>query len=199
MACFKKQLIMFDKKHEHLATEWVNNYSGILLGFAISRLKDEHLAKDLVQETFIAAWKNIAQYNGEASVKTWLTTILKNKIIDHYRKAATRLTDSLLEHEATQSIFFDDANHWAKGYYPQDLSINANNFAEKKEFYSILTQCRKRLKAIQDAVFSLKYVDGMTSEKICKELNISSSNYWVLIHRAKVQLRGCIETKWLNP
>jgi RNA polymerase sigma-70 factor (TIGR02943 family) len=190
---------MFDKKYEHLATEWVNTYSDPLLGFAISRLKDEHLAKDLVQETFIAAWKNIEQYNGEASVKTWLTTILKNKIIDHYRKAATRLTDSLVEHETAQDAFFDSTDHWTKGYYPQDFSINANNQIEKKEFYSILTQCRKKLKAIQDAVFSLKYLDGMDSEKICKELNISPSNYWVLIHRAKVQLRGCIETKWLNP
>jgi len=58
--------------------------------------------------------------------------------------------------------------------------------------------CRKKLKAIQDAVFSLKYLDGMDSETICKELNISASNYWVLIHRAKVQLRGCIEKKWVT-
>ncbi|MBR2648668.1 MAG: sigma-70 family RNA polymerase sigma factor [Sediminibacterium sp.] len=189
---------MSDKKHAHLASEWVNAYSSQLLGFAISRVKDEHLAKDLVQETFVSAWKNIEQYNGEASVKTWLTTILKNKIIDHYRKASTRLTDSLGDNDATQDVFFDDADHWAKAHYPQQFSIRPNNNIEKKEFYTILAACRKKLKAIQDAVFSLKYLDGMDSETICKELNISPSNYWVLIHRAKVQLRGCIETKWIN-
>jgi RNA polymerase sigma-70 factor (ECF subfamily) len=189
---------MPDKKYAHLASEWVNTYSNQLLGFAISRVKDERLAKDLVQETFISAWKNIEQYNGEASVKTWLTTILKNKIIDHYRKAATRLTDSFDGHGADRDIFFDDADHWTKAQYPQEFSINSNSSVEKKEFYAILATCRKKLKAIQDAVFSLKYLDGMDSETICKELNISPSNYWVLIHRAKVQLRGCIETKWIN-
>lgn len=189
---------MVDKKHEQLATEWVNHYSDQLLGFALSRLKDEHLAKDLVQETFISAWKNIEQYNGEASVKTWLTTILKNKIIDHYRKASTRLTDSLISQEEAQDAFFDAAGHWSKTHYPKDFAMDAGSTIEKKEFLQILTDCRKKLKSIQDAVFSLKYLDGVDSETICKELNISPSNYWVLIHRTKVQLRSCIEINWLN-
>lgn len=78
----------------------------------MQRVKDTHIAKDLVQETFLAAWRNVDKYNGEASVKTWLFTILKNKIIDQYRKSTTRLTDELNSDEADQDVFFDTAGHW---------------------------------------------------------------------------------------
>ncbi|MGC8006361.1 hypothetical protein ACP3V7_25060, partial [Salmonella enterica] len=73
-------------------------------------------------------------------------------------------TESFDGHETDRDIFFDDSDHWAKAQYPQPFSINSNNNLEKKEFYAILAACRKKLKAIQDAVFSLKYLDGMDSE-----------------------------------
>lgn len=180
------------------ATEWVNDYSDILYGYTLQRVKDTHLAKDLVQETFLAAWRNVAQYNGEASVKTWLFTILKNKIIDHYRKASTRLTDELSD-DRNDAIFFEADGHWAESAYATDWQTGNSKSVETKEFYSILHQCKKKLKEIQEAVFNMKYLDNMESDEICKELNITPSNYWVLIHRAKVQLRSCLETNWLLP
>jgi RNA polymerase sigma-70 factor (TIGR02943 family) len=178
-------------------TEWVNNYSDMLYGFAMQRIRDSNLAKDLVQDTFLAAWKNVEKYNGEASVKTWLFTILKNKIIDHYRKSSTRLTDELMQKEGDQDIYFDEADHWAKGSYPGNLGVDENSLVEKKEFYSIFTKCKNKLKQVQSAVFTMKYIDGLESEEICKALELSSSNYWVLIHRAKVQLRSCLEANWM--
>ncbi len=188
---------MDSTKNQHDATRWVNEYSDILYGYAVKRVKDIHTAKDMVQETFLAAWRNIDTYKGDASVKSWLFVILKSKIIDHYRKTSTRLTDELVTREAESDVYFDAADHWAKEAYPNDWGINRNNGVEVKEFYTILDKCKRKLKEIQNSVFTMKYLDGLESEEICKLLNLSSSNYWVLIHRAKVQLRACLETNWL--
>lgn len=177
------------------ATKWVNEYSDMLYRFALPRVNDKEIAKDLVQDTFLAAWRNHENYKGEISEKNWLFTILKNKIIDHYRKASTRLTERLPE-AAEKDIFFDDAGHWGTATGPQDWGVDYNKNIESKEFYKILSRCKEKLKEIQNSVFTMKYLDGLESEEICKELNISASNYWVLIHRAKVQLRACLEKNW---
>lgn len=177
------------------ATKWVNNYSDMLYRFALPRVNDKEIAKDLVQDTFLAAWRNHENYKGEISEKNWLFTILKNKIIDHYRKASTRLTERFPE-VADKENFFDDAGHWTNSTAPKEWGVDYNKNIESKEFYKILTACKQKLKEIQNAVFTLKYLEGMESEEICKELNISPSNYWVLIHRAKLQLRSCLEKNW---
>ena len=66
------------------------------------------------------------------------------------------------------------------------------------EFMHVLNECKNRLNEVQNAVFTMKYIDGEDSEMICKELNISSSNYWVLVHRAKLKLRECLEKNWMT-
>ena len=181
------------------ASKWVNTYSDLLYRFALHRVGETHTAKDLVQDTFVAAWKNIDNYRTDASVKTWLFAILKNKIIDHYRKASVRLTDELDAVVQSKSEFFDSDDHWAAGVYPQDWNADQNNSVESKEFYVILGKCRTRLKEIQNMVFTMKYLDGMESDEICKVLALTTSNYWVLVHRAKVQLRSCLEKNWFKP
>lgn len=181
--------------HQLNAQKWVAEYGDMLYRYAVPRVNDSDLAKDLVQDTFLAAWRNAENYKGEASEKNWLFTILKNKIIDHYRKASTRLTDNLPESERGDD-FFDDNGHWVAEGAPKEWGIDYNSKIEKKEFYNILEKCKSRLKDIQNTVFSMKYLDGEDSEEICKALNITPSNYWVLLHRAKVQLRGCLEKNW---
>jgi RNA polymerase sigma-70 factor (TIGR02943 family) len=183
-------------KQEQSASQWVHDYSDLLYSFAVQRVRDDHLAKDLVQETFLAAWRNVDNYSGEASVKTWLFTILKNKIIDHYRKASTRLSGDLHSIETAPDVFFDDADHWDKDVYPADWGVDYSSKIESKEFFTVLDKCRGRLKEIQNAAFSMKYLEGYNSDEICKVLQISSSNYWVLVHRAKTQLRACLEKNW---
>jgi RNA polymerase sigma-70 factor (TIGR02943 family) len=177
-----------------LANRLVKEYSDMLFRYALPRVSDSGIAKDLVQDTFLAAWRNIDNYKGETSEKNWLFTILKNKIIDHYRKASTRLTDNVDTSEATD--MFNDKGHWENVSSPKDWGVDYNTAIENKEFYSILEKCKSKLKEIQNAVFSMKYLDGVESDEICKELNITPSNYWVLLHRAKLQLRGCLEKNW---
>lgn len=178
------------------AANWVHTYSDALYGFALKRTNDTHVAKDLVQETFLSAWKNIDQYRGEASVKSWLFVILKSKLIDHYRKAARRANNEVLQKEEQADIYFDQEDHWATSAYPKQWANDAGSRLHNKEFNSIVSQCKSKLKSIQQAVFTMKYLDGLESEEICKTLEITSANYWVIVHRAKVQLRACLETNW---
>ena len=177
------------------ATKWVSDYGDMLYRYALPRVNDRETAKDLVQETFLAAWRNYDNFKGEISEKNWLFAILKNKIIDHFRKASTRLTDSL-PGIADEDAYFDDAQHWTRVAAPQDWNFDTDAPIERKEFYKVLQMCKGKLKEIQNIVFTMKYLEGWESEDICKELNITASNYWVLIHRAKLQLRDCLEKNW---
>jgi RNA polymerase sigma-70 factor (TIGR02943 family) len=177
------------------ATKWVSDYSDMLYRYALPRVNDNEIAKDLIQETFLAAWRNYDNFKGEISEKNWLFAILKNKIIDHFRKASTRLTDSL-PGIADEDSYFDNAEHWTEVSAPKNWDVDTDAVINKKEFYEVLSKCKSMLKEIQNTVFTLKYLDGLESEDICKELNITASNYWVLIHRAKLQLRSCLEKNW---
>ena len=183
-------------KNNQVFTQWVNDYSDALYGFTLQRITDKDIAKDLLQETFLSAWKNVDNYNAQASVKTWLTTILKNKIIDHYRKNNKRETEDIATSIDGKDVFFDTNDHWAKGFHPQDWNASKESNLETKEFYKILRSCKAKLKDLQSQVFTMKYIDDIGSEEICKVLRLTSSNYWVLISRAKVQLRACLEANW---
>lgn len=180
-------------KNQQNVTSWVNLYSDMLYGFALKRTNNEENAKDLVQETFLSAWRNIENYNNQISVKTWLFAILKNKLIDYYRKAATNLTEELIKDDTEE--YFDVNGHWVKSAYP--LKWEKINL-ESKEFYKILKNGLKELKNIQATVFTMKYIDDMNSNEICKILNLTTANYWVIIHRAKIQLRAYLEKNWNN-
>jgi RNA polymerase sigma-70 factor (TIGR02943 family) len=176
---------------------WVTDNSDTLYRYALQRLQDEELCKDIVQEVFLAAWRNLDGFKSEASVKNWLFVILKSKITDHYRKAHTRMEVEAIQQEHNDQTFFDEDDHWRKGMYPKQWSVDFSNQVEAKEFQHVFRSCGRKLKKIQNMVFVMKYVDGLNSDEICKELELTSSNYWVLLHRAKVQLRACLEKNWM--
>lgn len=178
--------------------EWVQDYSDALYRYALPRLRDEELCKDMVQETYLAAWRNMDEYEGRASVKNWLFVILKNKIIDHYRKTYSNVVMESIRKEYDDTSYFDEKEHWQQGVYPQNWSVDFLNPVEAKDFQKQFLSCRKKLKELQNTVFVMKYVDELSSKEICKILGLSSANYWVLLHRAKVQLRACLEKNWMQ-
>jgi RNA polymerase sigma-70 factor (TIGR02943 family) len=181
---------------KHLIPDnWVTNYADALYSYCISRVNDVQAAEDIVQNTFLSAWKARDTYNGTASEKNWLYAILKNKIIDHFRKQANSVVSVSSREE---DIYFDNAEHWTAETAPKDWGINTEQPVEIKEFYTFLDKCKQRLKEIQQSVFVMKYMEDLDSEEICKVLDITPSNYWVLIHRAKLHLRKCLEKNWLN-
>lgn len=178
--------------------EWVNAHSDVLYGYTLKHGFDEHSAKDLLQETFFAAWRGMDGYDGRASVRNWLFVILKNKITDHFRRVAGKANMELIYADHNDHAFFDELEHWRHGAYPQTYNVDFTNKVESADFYRVFTGCSSKLKQIYSAVFVMKYVDDKSSEEICKELGITSSNYWVILHRAKVQLRACLEKHWLK-
>lgn len=177
------------------ANDWVNNYGDMLYSFTLMRVNDKGVAEDIVQETFLSAWKSRETYKAQASEKNWLYAICKNKIIDYYRKKST-IKEQYAEFD-NSNVYFDEAEHWTKETAPNEWGIQYNQPVETKEFYGVLEKCKKKLQSMQEKVFVMKYLEDFDAEEICKVLGITSSNYWVIIHRAKLQLRKCIETNWI--
>jgi RNA polymerase sigma-70 factor (TIGR02943 family) len=172
---------------------WVQEYSDMLYTYTIVRGFDHDNAKDFVQETFCSAWRNMEGFEGKASAKNWLFVILKNKITDHYRKVSTHINVQLSEYDTN----FDESGHWAKLSFPKELTIDPDDASDQNEFEQILTNCGLKLSKIQKAVFFMKYLDDLERDDICFQLSITHDNYWTLLHRAKVQLRACLQKNWM--
>ena len=172
------------------------DYADYLYNFAISRVSDVHVAEDLVQETFISALKNYDSFEGKSKESTWLTAILKNKIIDHYRKKVKQYLHDSIDRLSASDDFFDDKGSWYKDQRPSKWDFDTDKSIEQQEFYQILQECLTRLNEIHRIAFVMKHMDDVNTDEICKELNVTASNYWVIMHRAKLQLRKCMETNW---
>ena len=180
---------------------WMAQHGDYLFRYAMSRLRDEHLAEDALQETLLAALQGQKNYAGEAAERTWLVGILKHKIVDLIRKKVREPTllnvDEALEFaedEATEAMF-DETGHWTTPC--QDWG-NPDKVLEQKRFWKILTECLKRLPPQLAMLYSLREISGMATEDICKDLNISPTNSWVMLHRARLGLKECFEMRWLG-
>lgn len=183
-------------------SKWVDLYSDYLYKYAYYRVNSDELAQDLVQDCFLAALKAQDSYKGQASEKTWLVSILKNKIIDHYKKASTRNESPLqlsTQNAPSYDYFFDkEANgHWKSESKPKDWTATDNNF-DAKEFYKILEKCLGQLPEKWKGVFTMSLLNDAETKLVCKEFDLSSSNFWVIMHRAKLQMRACLEKNWLK-
>jgi len=184
----------------HPQTHWIEEYSDALFKFACVRVSDREAAKDLVQETFLSALQNLGSFRGESSQKTWLISILKNKIIDHYRKSAKGQSVPLVDEDGTSELdkYFDEEGEWKSSAGPVSWNASGYQILRSKEFLEILQKCLSKLSDHGRLVFVAKYLDEMKSEEICKQLELTASNYWVIMHRSKLQIRQCIEKNWIN-
>ncbi len=180
-------------------SKWVESYADSMFNYAIVRTGEREVARDLVQETFLSALESIKNFRGESSEKTWLFSILKNKVIDYYRRKGADKTaqTSSGTGEEGEDFFFDETGHWRSSLLPSEWG-GVSDETREKEFLEILRRCLARLTAQCRGAFTMKYIDELESDEVCKELAISTSNYWVIIHRAKLQLRHCLEKNWLK-
>ena len=185
--------------HQLNPHHWVAAHADYLFGFAITRINDEELAKDLVQETFLAALEKVAKFEGKSSERTWLTAILKNKIIDVYRKKSSGLQSKIIkEAEDEQSDFFNaDDGHWINNHGPKEFGIEDKDRLVSREFELIMQKCLQKLPALWMSVFTMKHIDEEATEVICTELKVTAANFWVIIHRAKLNLRACLQRNWI--
>ncbi|RZJ76126.1 MAG: sigma-70 family RNA polymerase sigma factor [Flavobacterium sp.] len=175
---------------------WVDNYADFLYKYAVVRVNDDEIAKDLLQETFFSALKGISNFKGESSERTWLVAILKHKIIDHYRKTASLRSKSVINTNTEEEFFEEDNGHWNKENRPAAFSPVTDEL-QQKEFTAVLKNCIKKMPALWSAVFTMKHIDEEETEDILKQLSISSANFWVIIHRCKLNLRACLQKNWL--
>ncbi|MBK8567251.1 MAG: sigma-70 family RNA polymerase sigma factor [Saprospiraceae bacterium] len=177
---------------------WVDNYTDYLYSLAFLKTSSREEAEDLVQDTFLSAFRGREGFRGDSSEKTWLTSILKHKLVDYYRKknAEQPLTDYI---QATASSFqetvFDESNfgRFKTLIKPNYFSKSGEDFLLGEEFRKILDDCILKMPAKLRSVFMAKYIQDEESDHICKEHGITSSNYWVVIHRSKILLRACLE------
>jgi RNA polymerase sigma-70 factor (TIGR02943 family) len=180
---------------------WVNEHSDYLYSYTILRIFSKEDALDLIQDTFLSALKAKDSFKGESTERTWLTAILKRKIIDYYRKKAGQKESFTINTNEAEDNAFEQTEsgqgHWKKERAPKDWAFESNTL-ETDEFQAIFTNCLSLLPPAWAATFTLRSMEDYTTEEICKELNISSSNLWTTIHRAKLQLRECMEIKWFG-
>lgn len=177
-------------------TQWVDRYGDYLYAFAVARLVDRNAAEDVVQETFVSALHSMKKFRGQSSEKTWLTSILKHKIFDHFRKKGKEEKDHFETVGDNIRQLFDEKGHWRDG--PARWKISPEKLFEQKEFLRILYACLEELSRRVAKAFVLREMDGLSTEEICKVLNISATNCWVMLYRARTLLRQCLEVNWFK-
>ncbi|NNK18995.1 MAG: sigma-70 family RNA polymerase sigma factor [Maribacter sp.] len=184
------------KAHQLHPEEWVDKYADYLYNFAISRVSDSELAKDLVQETFFAGLKSAKNFKGTAAERTWLIAILKRKVVDYYRKINSKKGKA--EVRMNYSSHSDTEGDWLEEQVADPLSILENDEIENEELGMAIQDCISKLPKKQSLVFTMKTIRGMNTEDICKELGINPSNLWVMIHRSRTALMSCLNQNWFS-
>ena len=179
--------------------DWLNEHGDYLYRFALARLRNPDQAEDVVQETLLAAIQS-QSYAGQSAPRTWLIGILKHKIVDLIRcQVRERPTEGLgeeLPDEPGMDEFFErDGRHWDDKPLAWEMP---DNVLEQKQFLVVLQECMDRLPRKLASLFMLREVHEEDNEKICKELDITATNAWVMLYRARMGLRKCLEMNWLN-
>ena len=186
--------------HTQTTSDWLAEHGDYLYRFALARLRDSHQAEDVVQETMLAALQNNS-FAGQSSPRTWLTGILKHKIIDVLRKQVREVSlgesadhgNDLLERPDMDEFFMEDG-HWADK--PQAWG-KPDGELEQKQFFGVLQNCMEKLPKKLAAIFTLRDIEE-ENEKICKDLEITTTNAWVMLYRARMTLRKCLELNWIG-
>lgn len=171
-----------------------------LLRFARLQLRDTGAAEDAVQEAMLAALTGSHRFESRSSYKTWLIAILRNKIIDTIRAQRREVSaSSLADDEAGDDLLyeslFDQRGHWQPEAIPGRWADPEASF-EQQQFWKVFEACLDHLPEKTARVFMMREILGLETGEICKETGISSSNCWVVLHRARSGLRICLETKW---
>jgi RNA polymerase sigma-70 factor, ECF subfamily len=176
---------------------WVERYGDVLYRFALVRVHRRETAEDLVQETLLAAYRDRARFAGASSEQTWLVGILKHKIGDHFRRVSAEPTTSLAEGGVDVAAKqFDTQGNWrgAVSAWPKNPEAGVS----ERELVEIVGRCLAELPPGLAAAFTLREIDGLSSEEVCKILGISATNLWVRLHRARLRLKQSLEVQWFG-
>ena len=168
-----------------------------LLRFARSQLRNEAWAEDAVSETLLAALEKPHSFAGRSQLKTWLVAVLKHKVVDqlrrHSREATILTTDD--GEDLDESLFEAQGGHWRE--MPKDWGSPEAQLGQR-QFFEVLEACMDHLPPTQGRVFMMREWLELGTDEICTELQITSTNLWVLLHRARLRLRGCLQQRWFD-
>ena len=163
-----------------------------LLRYASLQLRDAQAAEDAVQDTLLAALAGESGFGQRASLRTWLTGILKHKIIDAIRRTSR---EAPAAGEDEFDALFDERGHWIEmpgAWSDPDASL------DQKRFFAALELCLARLPVKTAQTFMMREHMGLETDEICKDLGITSTHCWVLLYRARMALRQCLQTNWFG-
>ena len=178
---------------------WVDEHGDALFRYALLRVRERASAEDVVQETFLAAVKSRGEFQGGSQVRTWLIGILRHKIGDYFRKNGREIqVDDPDDADPVVDSWFDRKGFWLKPKRPRTWDVNPAELAERQEFWLVLQSCMDALPGRAGEAFSLRVVNDTEADEVCKVLGITTTNLWVLLHRARARLRACLEEKWFG-
>lgn len=180
-------------EHKLDPKKWVDKYGDYLYNYTIVKVNDREVAQDLISETFLAALKAMKNFKGNASERTWLIAILKRKIIDYYRKINS------IKGRAEVHVNYQDEGQegaWLEERVADSFDKTAEDKLENEELGVAIFSCLDKLPEKHAKIFTQKTIEGQDTESICNEHNITPSNLWVIIHRARVALSDCLEQNW---
>lgn len=171
-----------------------------LLRFARLQLRDTASAEDAVQDALLAVLASGESFANRSSLKTWVFTILRNKVVDIIRSrsrevAASSLGDDSESDTSLIDTLFDERGHWHGETAPQRWQ-DPEDSLEQSQFWAIFEACLNHLPEKTARIFSMRELLGLETDEICKETGISTSNCWVVLHRARLALRTCLEQRW---
>jgi RNA polymerase sigma-70 factor (ECF subfamily) len=182
------------------AQGWVETHGDFLYRFASTRVRDAAVAEDLVQETFLAALQGTRHQEGPDAARRWMIGIMKHKIVDHFRRIAREPNVPPDNQDIrTQDNDFLSDGHWR----PEMAAIHSwpekpDGLLEQRQFRRILATCLERLPPRAAQVFTLREMDEIETQEICRLLNLTRTNLDVILHRARKQLRNCLAARYFG-
>jgi RNA polymerase sigma-70 factor (ECF subfamily) len=174
---------------------WLEEHGDALYAYALARVRNSDAAEDIVQETLVAALSARGSFSGKSSERTWLLGILKHKLIDHLRKSIRQRPLSELDVDVTAE-FFSEAGQWRVS--SPDWQGRPDAALEHKEFREVLNACLGKLPARIAQLFWLREAEGVSTEQLCQELQLTPTNVWTMLHRARLGLRRCLSENWFE-
>jgi len=180
----------------------IESHRPYLVRYALSQLRDGQLAEEAVQEALLAALESISSFGGKSSLRTWLTSILRFKVIDLQRRAGAERqlfdaaqVDAVADDEAWLDDLFDETGHWR---IPPQAWSDPEACLEQRRFWEVFERCLDRLPGAAGRIFFKREILGEETDAICKDERITASNCWVILHRARLGLRACLEKNWFG-